>query len=149
MNIPTRIGMVAALALTLAACAGPATKPDANTVARECFSADRVSGFTPIDDTTVRLQVGPRDVYELKLMHFCPDVNWSLRIGLRTVGGSSFICAKDAKAVDIVVLDQPVSAGFDRCRVNTLRKISDAELDAEQQARDKAKAERKAARSKG
>lgn len=133
-------------ALALAGCAGQerATRADAGT--RDCFSASSVRGFSAVDDTTVRLQVGVRDTYELTLFGYCPDVDWSHSIGLRTSAGSSWICTHDATSVDVIVLDRATQVGPDRCRVRSMRKLDPAELAAEKTAREKERAERKAAR---
>lgn len=133
-------------ALALAGCTGNARSVRADATARECFSASSVSGFTPVDDTTVRLQVGVRETWELNLLSYCPDIDWSHAIALRTFAGSSWICTSDAMGVEVVVLDRTVPVGPDRCQVRSIRKLDPAELAAEKAAREKERAERKAAR---
>src|SRR5690606_26149204 len=69
----------------LAACATPpdqAAGPASS--GRQCFRPADVTGFRPVDRTTVIVSVGPRDRFRLDLMAPCPDVNWSERIGIRS-----------------------------------------------------------------
>ncbi len=135
----SRNSLIVCVVLGLAACASSNEGTRSNAVARECFSASQVRSFTPIDDTTVRVQTGRRDVYELKLMHFCPNVDWTTQIRLGT-GGSSWICTDNARGVSVVVLDRPAPVGPSSCQVNTIRKLDSAELEAEQQAQAELKA---------
>ena len=132
--------------LALSGCAGGERGVRGDTVARECFSASSVRGFTAQDDTTVRLQVGVRDTYELTLFGYCPDIDWSRSLALRTPAGSSWICVDSAMGVEIIVLDRSVPGGMDRCRVHSMRKLDPAELEAEKAAREEERAQRKAAR---
>jgi hypothetical protein len=119
-----RIGSAALLtaALMVSGCASPGGAATADAAERDCFSSGRVSGFTPVDGTTVRLRVGVKDTYELTLLGYCPDVDWSQRIALRSVSGSSMICTRDAMGWEILVLDRP-GIGPDRCRVRSIRKL--------------------------
>ena len=133
-------------ALALAGCTGNERNVRTGAAARECFSASSVRGFSPVDNTTVRLQVGVRDTYELSLLSYCPDIDWSHAIALRTFAGSSWICSNDAMSVEVVVLDRTVPVGPDRCQVRSIRKLDPAELEAEKAAREQERAERKAAR---
>jgi len=117
------IGSVAVLAaaLALSGCASRGGTA-AEAPHRDCFSSGRVSGFTPVDATTVRLRVGVKDEYEMTLLGFCPDVDWTQRIALRSMRGSSMICMSDAMGWEILVLDRH-GIGPDRCRVRSIRKL--------------------------
>lgn len=129
------------LSVGLTACAGPAMDARSDVTSRQCFSASSVRGFTPVDGNTVHLKVSRGDIYELKLLTFCPDIDWSHSIGLRSRSGSSMICTQDAMNVEIVVLDRGVSIGPDSCRIRSIRKLDPEEVEAQEAAR-------KAARSK-
>ncbi len=120
----TGIVTVTLLALTLGAvgCASRGEPVSGAAASRTCFQADRVSGFEPVDNTTVRLRVGVKDTYEATLLGYCPDVDWTQRIALRSVSGSSMICTNDAMGWEILVLDRP-GIGPDRCRVRAIRKL--------------------------
>lgn len=117
--------------LGLIGCAGQGENLKANALARDCFNASSVRGFDPVDNTTVRLRVGRGEVFELDLLSYCPDVDWSQRIGLRNRSGSSLICTSDAMGVEIVLLDRLAPMGPDSCRVRSIRKLDPQEIEAE------------------
>lgn len=121
----SRFGMLALVATLLVAsgCAsqgGVSADADAS---RQCFSSGRVSGFTPVDATTVHLKVGVRETYELKLLTYCQDIDWTQRIALRSMGGSSMICTNDAMGWEIILLDRGLSSAPRECRVRSIRKL--------------------------
>lgn len=119
------LALISALVLTACAAQNGGVK-SVDVASRDCFSASSVLGFQPIDNDTVHLRVTRRDVYELKLMSYCPDIDWSSSIALRNRGGSSWICTRDAMSLEIVVLDRPTGIGPDRCRVRSIRKLGPA-----------------------
>jgi hypothetical protein len=98
--------------------------------ARDCFSARSVNGFRPIGRDAVDVTVGANRHYRLTLGGYCPDVDWSLRIGLRTRGGSSFICAGyDAE----ILVRGPI--GLQRCSVTDVRRLTPEEIQAARRIR--------------
>jgi hypothetical protein len=113
---------------TLAGCAQqPASAPaTAASGARDCFSARSVNGFTPRDDDTVDVQVGARRYYRLELAGVCPNVNWATGVALVSRGGTSFIC--QGLDADLVVPNPGL--GPQRCLVSSVRRLSDAEVQA-------------------
>lgn len=141
MVVSTAVAMLA-----LSGCAGSERGVRGDAAARECFSASSIRGFTAQDDTTVRLEVGARETYELTLFGYCPDIDWTRSLALRTSAGSSWICTDNAMGVEVIVLDRSVPGGPDRCRVRSMRKLDSAELEAEKAAREEERAQRKAAR---
>jgi hypothetical protein len=80
--------------LIAAAFAGqPATDPSAPPRnAQRCFRAADVNGFTPRGRDEVDVRVGASRQYRLSLVGACTDIDWSLRVGIRTLGGGSWIC---------------------------------------------------------
>lgn len=92
--------------------------------ARDCFSARSVSGFSPAGRDAVDVSVGANRHYRLTLGGYCPDVDWSLRIALRTRGGSSFICA----GYDAEILVRGPT-GLQRCSVTEVRRLSPEEIE--------------------
>jgi hypothetical protein len=115
------------LALALAGAAGDATpKSNAPPSGRACFYANQADGFAAVDDSTVNLRVGVRDVYQLKLFATCPDIDWSQHLGLRS-RGSSWICEGNGLDLDIFT---PSSIGPQRCPVTSVRKLTAAEITA-------------------
>ncbi len=121
----------AAMSLVLATLAGCAQQPasapaTAASGARDCFSARSVNGFTPRDDDTVDVQVGARRYYRLELAGVCPNVNWATGVALVSRGGTSFIC--QGLDADLVVPNPGL--GPHRCLVSSVRRLSDAEVQA-------------------
>ena len=114
--------VIATAAMMGVGCASQGGAKAGDAPARNCFSAERVSGFAPVDGSTVRLRVGVKDEYEMTLLGFCPDVDWTQRIALRSMSGSSMICMSDAMGWEILVLDRH-GIGPDRCRVRSIRKL--------------------------
>ena len=113
---------------TLAGCAQQAAPAPATAVsgARDCFSARSVNGFTAVDDDTVDVQVGARRYYRLELAGVCPNVNWATGVALVSRGGTSFIC--QGLDADLVVPNPGL--GPQRCLVSSVRRLSDAEVQA-------------------
>ena len=121
----------AAFPLVLAMLASCAQQPGsapatAASGARDCFSARSVSGFTARDDDTVDVQVGARRYYRLELAGVCPNVNWATGVALVSRGGTSFIC--QGLDADLVVPNPGL--GPQRCLVSSVRRLSDAEVQA-------------------
>ena len=113
---------------TLAGCAQQAAPAPAAAAsgARDCFNARSVNGFTPRDDDTVDVQVGARRYYRLELAGVCPNVNWATGVALVSRGGTSFIC--QGLDADLVVPNPGL--GPQRCLVSSVRRLSDAEVQA-------------------
>jgi hypothetical protein len=120
--------LAAGIAFALAAgwsSAAPQGKSGARTSGRQCFLPRQVSGFEPVDEDTVNVTVGARTVYQLELFGICRDVNWSHRIGIRSTHGGSWVC----QGMDAELL-VPGPTGVDRCQVSSVRRLSDAEVEA-------------------
>ncbi|MDP3749851.1 MAG: DUF6491 family protein [Phenylobacterium sp.] len=91
---------------------------------RQCFSARNVSNFSAVDDRTVNLRVGVKDVYRLDLLGPCHDIDWEHQIAIQS-RGSSWICS----GLDATIITRsPI--GPQRCAVRTIRKLSLAEIAA-------------------
>jgi len=91
---------------------------------RQCFSARNVSNFRAVDDRTLNLRVGVKDVHRLDLPGRCHDIDWEHQIGIQS-RGSSWICA----GLDATIITRsPI--GPRRCAVRTIRKLSLAEIAA-------------------
>ena len=135
---------VAALLITLpaVACAPqPTTAPMAGSTGaapsaaagqRQCFNAGNVSGFRVVDDRTVDLDVGANQSYRAQLFGTCPDVRGALGVGLRTRGGSSFVC--DDQDLELVVPSESRNE-VRTCQVTALRRLTEAEVAARKQRR--------------
>ncbi len=111
----------AAGAPALAADPAPAAETKAK---RQCFSARNVSNFSAVDDRTVNLRVGVKDVYRLDLLGPCHDIDWEHEIAIQS-RGSSWICS----GLDATIITGSAT-GPRRCAVRTVRKLSPAEIAA-------------------
>lgn len=123
--IRTRFWAVSALALTLVSCATPSPTADGSTgPTRQCFWANNARSFNAIDNRTVLVRVGVRDVYKLELFSPCPDINWNHRVVLQSRGGSSICSGLDAT----IITRGPM--GAQRCQVRTVTRLSTEEAQA-------------------
>ena len=113
-------------ACALAGCSQQPAVPPAAAVSggRECFNARSVSGFTAVDDDTVDVQVGSRRYYRLETAGVCLNVNWVNGVALVARSGSSFIC----QGFDADLIVPNPGLGPQRCVVNSVRRLSDAEV---------------------
>ncbi|HET9428653.1 MAG TPA: DUF6491 family protein [Allosphingosinicella sp.] len=120
---------VIAACLLLPACAEENDPVSASRVSNrsDCFHADNVNSFTPAGDRFVDVRVSRRQQYRLELAGYCPDVDWSQRIALRTIGGSPWICR--GMEAEILLPDRGI--GPQRCLVTGVRRLSAAEIEAQ------------------
>lgn len=117
--------LIAVTGLVAAGCAsGQSTGEAPRTPTRECFSARSVHGFNPVGRDAVDVRVGANRRYRLELVGYCPDVDWSWRVALRTRGGSSWICrGMDAELII------PSPTGPQRCLVSAVRRLTPEEIE--------------------
>lgn len=126
MTVWIRPAAVAAMLLSLAGPSGAlaADPAPAKTPARQCFWTRDVNGFNAVDDRTVNLRVGVKDVYQLELFSRCPDIDWTEQIAIES-RGSSWICS----GLDAVLI-APSPIGPQRCMVRSVRKLTPEEVEA-------------------
>jgi hypothetical protein len=111
---------------TLASCAasgGPQTAAAGG--ARECFNVRSVNSFTPAGRDAVNVRVGANRYFRLDILGTCPDIDFSMRVGVRPRAGSSWIC--QGQDADLVV---PSPSGTQVCPVLGVRRLSDVEVQA-------------------
>lgn len=119
--IPALAGLVLAGCTTAAAdkTAGAGLRP-----ARQCFFASTVSSFSAVDEQTIHVRVGVRDVYRLDLFGRCPDIDWNQQIALVSRGGESICSGLDAT----IITKGPI--GPQRCPVSKVAKLTPEEVAA-------------------
>jgi hypothetical protein len=138
--VATRIGRrglflaiaIGATALT-AACMtanGQQQGQNARPAGHQCFNVSMVNGFNAIDKETVQVTVGVNTVYELKLLGTCPDIDWSLKVGIRSTSGSSWVC--DGLDAELLV---PSPIGVQHCPVTAIRQLTPEEVKASKATR--------------
>ena len=120
--LPLALGALGAVALTDAR-EGLAQDRD-RTRAGYCFNAGTVNGFTPEGDRAVVVRVSRNRQYRLELAGYCPEVDWSLRIALRSRGGSNWVCA--GGDAEILV---PSTTGPQNCLVTDVRRLTPEEIE--------------------
>lgn len=127
-----KTGWVLVIAAGAAACvaAGPqqGQRQLARSDGRQCFYSSQVNGFNPVDRDTVHVTVGANAVYELTTFGYCPDINWSQRIAIRSTAGSNWIC--QGYDAELLVPSLPRDGTLDRCPVNSVRRLSPQEVQA-------------------
>ncbi len=131
----TRIVAFTAAALAAAACASnepeapPASAsaaraaPAAQTAAeeRDCFNVRSVSGFSTVDEDTVRVDVGPSRSYELDARGAtCVNLRWANQIALESDPASSFLCVGDRLSTAKIHTDQG-----DECLIEDIRRAAE------------------------
>ena len=127
MATRSRLFAIAACLGLVTACTA-ANQPPRAQAARagaQCFLASQVNGFHGVDRDTVHVTVGPRTVYELELFGTCLNVDWSQQIGIRSTGGSSWVC----QGFDAELL-VPSPIGVQRCAVSSVRRLTPQEVQA-------------------
>lgn len=113
-----------ALVVAWAAASAPAAAPTPRPAPR-CFRAAEVNGFTPRGTDAVDVHVGANRDYRLSLAGYCPDVDSSFGVALRTTGGGSWIC--QGADAEIIV---PSPTGRERCMVTDVRALTPDEVAA-------------------
>jgi hypothetical protein len=121
-----------AAAAVIAGCAQQMQAPGQSAMAgqRQCFLPSQVTGFNAINDDTVHVFVGTKDVYSLDLAGPCQDVDWSTQIGIRSTGGSTWVCG----GFDAELL-VPGPLGTNRCLVTNIQQLSPEAAKAARSAR--------------
>ena len=99
----------------------------ASTGERACFLAADVSSWAAADRMTVNLRVNIRDFYQVKLLAPCGDIDFSQRIGVRSGGGSDFICTGTGLDIEIIA---PTPIGRQTCPAISLRRLTPEEVSA-------------------
>jgi hypothetical protein len=116
----------------LVGCAETSTDPNsagsqgAARAAPRCFRAADARSFRSVNSTTVNIRVGRRDFYRLDLLGPCPDLNFSMKLGLQT-RGSSQVCVGSGLGTNIVVRG---SRGPTTCPVRQITALTPEEVAA-------------------
>ena len=116
-----RILALFAAVASIAACTAsqPPRAQSAAASGRQCFNAATVNSFHAVDRNRVIVTVGANRNYLLDVLGTCPDINWSFRVGLRSIGGSNWVCqGQDAEFF------VPGPTGIDRCPVLGVRALT-------------------------
>ena len=115
---PIQLTLAVALSALAAGQATAAPKP-----AKTCFSARNVSNFATVDEQTINIRVGVRDVYRLDLFGTCPDIGWQNQIAIKS-RGSAFICSP----LDATIVSEGPFGRAQRCEVRGMHKLTPEEI---------------------
>ena len=117
--VRTAISVLIASALTGCAAQPAGAPAAAQRPGGQCFLATQVNSFTPTKAGFVDVRVGASRYFRLELGGGCPNVDWSMRVGIRSVGGGSWICeGYDAE----LIVPEPGIGG--RCPISRVTPIS-------------------------
>lgn len=111
--------------LIAAGIATPAAQT-APPVRQACFWASQVTGFSDAGPDRALVRLGFRETWELTLSPGCPDVNFALKIGIRSRGGERICTGRPAE----LLVPDAAESGFQRCLVRSIRKLTRAEAAA-------------------
>jgi hypothetical protein len=118
--------LAAALALTACTAGGPPAAETAAAAPNQCFSLNRVEGFSRAGVDHVVVHVRMHDSYEFETDGTCRNLDFNQRLALVSRTGSSQVCG--GWDVDLIVPASPGPA--ERCRVRMIRKLSPEEARA-------------------
>lgn len=109
----------------LAACASTGSEDAPGP--RQCFQPSAINGFRDGDGQDIYVRAGVRDVYKLRAIGNCSEIDWAARIGIRKAAGFGTACAGDD-----VELTVPAAGGFATppCRAEVVSKLTAEELEA-------------------
>jgi hypothetical protein len=121
-----RIWLPLVVLLVPAGCAAPPAANSAPESSRSCFWASQVTGFSDAGADKARVSIGTRETWELTVSPGCPDIDWAMRIGIRSRGGERICSGANAE----LLVPSASGSGLQRCLVQSVRKLSPDEAAA-------------------
>lgn len=112
--------VIAVAIVALAGCVGPPETTATAQEARRCFWASEVTSFSDAGPDRARLKIGQRETWELTLSPGCPDIDWAMRIGIRSRGGERICAGANAE----LLVPNASGSGVRRCLVRDVRNLS-------------------------
>ena len=130
LNRPTMFVLAtssaAAAALAIGACSTSPTSADAAARSSgQCFLASNVNSYHANADGTVDIRSGASNYFRLTTAGGCPDINWSMQVGIRSTGGSDFIC--NGYDAEFII---PDPSGTQRCAIASVTPITKEQFDS-------------------
>ncbi len=92
-------------------------------VPRQCFAARDIRNFAGQDDYTVNLNIGRREVYQLKTVINCPDIGSGAALSYKS--SSEVIC----DGLDLTLVTR-TPRGPRECAVRSIRRLTPEEVAA-------------------
>lgn len=87
---------------------------------RTCFWVSEVTGFSAAGADRALVRIGTRATWELTLSPGCPDVDWAMRIGIRSRAGERICPGRHAN----LIVPNASGSGTQSCHVRSIRKLS-------------------------
>lgn len=112
-------------ALAMSACSTTPAPAGAARSSGQCFLASNVNSYNANADGTVDIQAGANQYFRLTTAGGCPDINWSMQVGIRSTGGSDFIC--NGYDAEFVI---PDPSGTQRCAIASVTPITQEQYNA-------------------
>jgi hypothetical protein len=112
------------LALACAGSVAAADKPPANTH-YQCFWTRNADSFAALDEHTLYVRVGVRQVWQFEMFGPCPDIDWNQRLVLVSRAGGTICTGMDAE-----VITHATGIGRQRCVVRSVKKLTPEEIAA-------------------
>ena len=106
--------------VALTACAAAPKTAAVPQSPRDCFWASQVTSFSDAGPDRALLKIGQRETWELALSPGCPDVDWAMRIGIRSRGGERICSGANAE----LLVPDVSGSGVQRCLVRDVRKLA-------------------------
>ena len=123
LNRPTIFALAASgaaiAALAISACSTTPAPAGAARSSGQCFLASNVNSYHANADGTVDIQAGASQYFRLTTAGGCPDINWSMQVGIRSTSGSDFIC--NGYDAEFIV---PDPSGTQRCQIASITPIT-------------------------
>ena len=119
--------LLAAGATALSACA-PMTGAEStrtSSMGQQCFYADQVDNFRG-NNQTLYVRARNNDVFELKILGYCADIDFAFGIAFLPNSGINRLCTGDLSR--IIVGSGPSPSN--QCRVQVIKKLTAAEVAA-------------------
>jgi hypothetical protein len=111
--------LVAAIA-ALSGCAATPGTTAATQEPRACFWASEVTSFSDAGQDRALVKIGRRETWELALSPGCPDVDWAMRLGIRSRGGERICSGANAE----LLVPGASGSGVRRCLVRDVRRVA-------------------------
>ena len=102
-----------------------ASTADAHKSQRACFYSEDIQNWRQVDDHTVNILAGGKQVFQLDLLGSCPDLRSATSIGVETHPGGGFVC--DGLDINLIT---PSPVGPRSCPVTRMRKLTAEEVAA-------------------
>ncbi|RHW16687.1 hypothetical protein D1610_14955 [Sphingomonas gilva] len=109
--------------LACAACVAQPQAGPASQAAQACFWPSQVSGFSDAGPDRALVRIGTRETWELTLSPGCPDVDWAMKIGIKSRSGERICSGRPAE----LLVPNASGSGLRSCMVSSVRRLSPEE----------------------